>query len=848
MFRSVLRPAVIAWTLVGVLPSYAASSPSSTNVSLLTQAQGLPKDFHEHFFDVPLVVRMTLDGEALGEAIVVLSRDERIELIEFTDIRDSLIDASERDAWHALLQKGVPLGACNTACNNGLVAVHYSLANSEVAILSSNAERDLAAKQHFDLPVGGSTGIIVANNLNISGGQEQDFNGRYALQAMSSLGDWTQTVNGQLTKTGGPDGRTLHSINELHTQTEWHDHFFRLGYYAPSSQGLTRQLRNFGASPDTALGMMFGSSDSLAMDVARPSVYPIYVTANREAVVEVYRNGSLINTQQVQAGLHALDTRPLPGGIYEIEVRLLEDGQVTSTTEELVYKPINWSDTSKRWRYNTFIGRESKLLSNWEEQSEGGMTAGAAVNYLLHPRAVVGLSARQVKGKNQLGSSLDLGLGASTTAYANVYQTKDHGTGMDLHAMHNYGQGNVIFSHNRSWLDNRDTWETLDDGTRVRQRSPYAGQVSNSSLGINHRLDPQNSLSARVSHSDGQVEGVGLDLGWMRNGKLFGSDANWRLSVFDRPGTSSSGNQRNRGVDLSLSMALGREGKRVSASLGTRTSRDGSADRNASVGYQQDVDVGPLTSVSATAMADTYGVGVSGSAQFATAAAGGDVFMQQSSYNKALSGGLNLNSTLVVGGSKAMLSSAHGNEQAGMIVDVISDIDAIELRADDLSGAGAVLKPGRNFVPVTAYRNGTVRFDFEGVHAPAATIQPSSARYHLNKGGVEYRQVHIMKTVTVLGRLLDGNDEPLRGHHVINHASRGVTEADGFFSMELSEGTPTLEVRRNDQVKCRFALDSSMLRREGDVLMAGDLRCVEGTGKDRLASADNLVDVKTARN
>ncbi|MCP6559169.1 TcfC E-set like domain-containing protein, partial [Klebsiella pneumoniae] len=89
------------------------------------------------------------------------------------------------------------------------------------------------------------------------------------------------------------------------------------GHFTPNSDGLTRQLRSFGASPDTALGVMYGSSDSLAINNAKASVYPIYVTANRQAAVEIYRNGLLINTQAVAAGLQTLDTRPLPGGIYE---------------------------------------------------------------------------------------------------------------------------------------------------------------------------------------------------------------------------------------------------------------------------------------------------------------------------------------------------------------------------------------------------------------------------------------------------------------------------------------------------------------------------------------------------
>jgi hypothetical protein len=66
----------------------------------------------------------------------------------------------------------------------------------------------------------------------------------------------------------------------------------------------------------------------------------------------------------------------------------------------------------------------------------------------------------------------------------------------------------------------------------------------------------------------------------------------------------------------------------------------------------------------------------------------------------------------------------------------------------------------------------------------------------------------------------------MKGQHIVNHASRSVTEVDGFFSLEMSESAPTLEVRKNDQPVCAFTLDPSQLNRENDVLMAGDLRCV----------------------
>ena len=129
--------------------------------------------------------------------------------------------------------------------------------------------------------------------------------------------------------------------------------------------------------------------------------------------------------------------------------------------------------------------------------------------------------------------------------------------------MYNYGSGNLLVTHNRSWLDTTNTYETLSDGTRVRQRNVFIGQTSNSSLAINHRVSRKSSLNARVSYSDGNIEGVGVDLGWSQRTLLFGSDANWRLSLFDRPGSYSSGDARNRGVDLSVNIALGGPGQQM---------------------------------------------------------------------------------------------------------------------------------------------------------------------------------------------------------------------------------------------------------------------------------------------
>ncbi|AKS06151.1 CS1-pili formation C-terminal domain-containing protein [Pseudomonas trivialis] len=810
----------------------APTVPGTTPGSLLSQSKGLPEEFEQHFFDVPLAVRVELDQQFLGEAMIVLGRDDRITLLEFTDRGDSQLSAAISATWEQLLKDGMPLGGCEQSCPSQLLAVHYSLENSLVSILTENVERNAQVKQFYDQPQAGSLGMIFNNQFNLTGGQDESVAGRYGLEASSSIGNWSQAMNLQLSRVGGVDTTLYHAMHELYTQRELEGNFVRLGYFTPGSNGLTRQIRSFGANPDTAVGVMYGSSDSLLINNPKPSVYPVYVTASRQASVEIYRAGLLINTQPVAAGLQTLDTRPLPGGIYEVEVRLIEDGFTTSTTQELIYKPNNSRNADERWRYNTFVGQETKLLSNWDEQSSGFMTYGAGVNYLAHPRVILGLSTRKVREKMQYGTSIDWTLANSLSLYANVYQTQDHGTGVDLQTLYSYGQGSVVFSHNRSWLDTTRTYELLPDGTRIRQRNVFIGQTSNSSLSLNHRLSNKSSINSRLSYSQGNIEGMGVDVGWTQRGTFLGSDANWRLSLFDRPATSATGDNRNRGVDLSVSVALGAPGEQWSASIGTRTARDGGRDNNGSLTYTKTLDDHLLQSVSGTAIADTYGVGLSGRASFQSDELYGDTYVQRSSFNGRMSGGLNLSSTVAVGGSKAVLSSQPQRGGAGMIVDVETDLEDITLRADDLTGGSSRLRPGRNFVPITAYKSSTLAFDFDGNHPPAANIQPARTQYHLNKGGVEYRKISVMRTVTVLGRLIDGQGVPLKGHHVINHASRAVSEVDGFFSMEMNAGAPTLEVRYANQLLCQFRLDPSKARQESDVLMIGDLRCTPDTLAD----------------
>ncbi|MGH8464644.1 MAG: TcfC E-set like domain-containing protein, partial [Pseudomonas sp.] len=433
---------------------------------------------------------------------------------------------------------GRSLGDCRQNCPDGLRAVHYSLVNSQLSLLTNQAERQGEGERYHRLPEQGSYGLLLRNQLNLVGGADSP-SGRYGLQGQSSLGNWTALADGQVDRGSDSQQATRYHLEQLYGERLLEGKFFRLGYFTPSAQGLSRQPRLLGSSPDTTLGLMFGSSDSLAIDTGAPSATPIYVTPDRPAIVEIYRNGVLINSQPVQPGLQTLDTRVLPGGIYEVEVRVVEDGQVSSRSQEFIYKPSNWSSSDSSWRYNLFAGRQSSLMSNWDKAHDGSLSAGAIANYLLHPRAVVGVSLQHIDEAMQYGTSLDWDVQERFKLYGNLFHSQGRGNGYDLQAIHTYERGSLVASHSRSWLERPRAWQ---DG-------PLQQSVSQSALSISHRLDPRNSVSLRLSHDSGASQGSGADLGWSYYGKLLGSASNWRLSLFDRPGTAGTDQARSRGVN-----------------------------------------------------------------------------------------------------------------------------------------------------------------------------------------------------------------------------------------------------------------------------------------------------------
>jgi len=813
--------ALAAWLLGAacLLPLQVSAERAPSAVGLNTFGR-LPEDFEAHFFDVPLAVRVELDQRYLGDAMVVLSRDNRVQLLAFTDTEQSKEPSTLRQLWQQRLADGRVLGDCLQNCPDGLQAIHYSLANSQLSLLTSNAEKLDQDALYHRLPEQSGAGLLLRNQLNLVNDGNQT-TGRLGLLGQGNLHNWTTLADARVDRSATEQGDVRYRMHQLYAESLHDEHFFRLGYISVGAQGLVRQPTLLGRRPDSTLGLMLGSSDSLLVDSGQASAVPVYVTPNRPGIVEIYRNGSLINSQPVQPGLQALDTRVLPGGIYDVELRLLEDGLETSRSEVSIYKPSRWQNMDNRWRYNLYLGQQVELLSNWNDPREPSPAFGALSNYLVHPAAILGLSVQQVDADLQLGTSLDWDVHERFKFYASLNRTRGMGNSGDLQVTHTYPSGSLLLTHNQSWLEPRENARDDTSQRQVRSRTAFS---------VNHRVTSRSSATLRLEHSAGSASGLGADLSWAFNGTLRGHRSSVRLSLFDRPGTRSSAGARSRGVNLAMSMNLEREGRQLGVDAGSRASREGGNDPYASLWYRRNVDLGPVHSLGGSATLDSYGTSLAANGRFHSQALQGDAYAQSSSFNNNLSAGLNLESTLALGAGKLAIGGHNLPFEAGLIIDVESDLPGMKLRANDGQGLSAVLRPGRNIVPVTAFKSGHVRFDFDAKDVPPAQIQPLAVDYHLNRGGVGYHSLKVMRTVTVFGRLLDGQGQPLHGAHVVNDAGRTVAEVDGYFSVEMSESRPTLEIRHDAAGNCLLTLTPANFDREDDVLIVGDQRCVPSMG------------------
>lgn len=798
-----LRSILVSLSLLAVIPTSASQFDSISTVRALSeQVSQLPEGFREHFFSTPLSARIVLDGKVLGDAMVVLSENDTVQVMNFTDTIDSQYSKTEREVWLVKLSQPVTLGQCENSCPKELLAISFNLETAQLTLISESGR--FSPEQWLNLTETGSYGVILDNQFHFSGQTDYDPSLSWGMGLQSSIGHWTLLGRGQVDR--NPYSELNYGVRNLYLERELKGHFVRTGLFTPDSQGVLRQPNTMGARVQTITGVMFGSSTRRLVRGEQVSLYPIYVTANRESVVEVYQNDILIGSQLISSGLQLLDTKDLPNGIYDVELRIVEDGREVNRLQETIHKPTEWGNSGQRWKYNLFAGKESSWMNKSQRNQRTEMAFGGAMNYLVSSRWLAGMAVKSIGSDYQKGLTLEWNAKQAFKLHSSVYHTDDTGYGYDLQTLWSYRNGSISANHGQRW--------SIDHtGSEGQQKT------RNSSVALIHRLNDRDSISTRMSVNASNQ--LGYDVGYSTLSNILGTDIQWRLSAFDRPYSDMS-DSRNWGVTLNANFSLGRDKRRGDVSIGSRSESEGSRDLFVSASMNQQWDSGPISNSSLSITGDRHGLGVSNWNSFDGRLARGSSWAQYSTQGN-ISGGVNIDSSLVYGGGKAVVSTENRAHGAGLILDVDSDDPNVELMSYSSSGT-VKLTAGRNFIPVNAWEEGALELGFPYGESPALNIWPIQVSYQLNRGGVDYHRIRVMETVTVMGRVTDDSGRPLPGVRVINHAGRSVTEHDGFFTLEMHVHNPVVSIEHSDGESCELTLDMSQAK-DVDVLFSGDLVC-----------------------
>lgn len=767
-----MKKTLLALTLAPLLTQAA-------DMSLAANMRGLPADFKSYFYDSEVMAQVYLNDVQLFDAAVSLKENGDIFLLRTIE-ESQQIDPEVRALWAGVLQQGVSAGKCTKDCPSGLMAVEYRLDNSVLKLYTSRYETARTAGAFIAMPDETPGGVILFNDVTATNTSSSSRSWGINSSLSASFAGWSQKASFQSSGTEGQYHYSSSSLYELFSQKELQGSFVRLGFFTPD--GDTGNVQTSGFGYDTVAGAMWGTSDALLIGSDSVSAWPVYVTGRNQSIAEVWRDGRLINTQQLQAGIQVLDTRPLPGGIYDITIKISENGQTVDTQQAQIYKTQGWANPDKRWRMNLWSGQRRTLATgNGRVREDTPFAVGGGLEILAHPRAVLGFSGAATHEDRQLRTRANITLSPGDTLFAQYtlgntgYQTSQN---TDIRYYRNIPGGGSGSLYWRS---------TTTDIYGHRTKSRQQGDTWGSSLSV--RLPWSTSLILNGQYMNtAWRKGFGTDVSVTTLATLAGRDMNFRISAYDRPGFNNGG--RDRGVSFGVNISLVPSARHsLSAETGINQNQSYS-----SLNYQWQPGNGSIFrsmggGVSYSAQNTTIG----GNASVDTPYVSGDIYAQHNTQGSTNTAGGNLSQVLVIGGGK--VASVNGNSsrsmESALIVDVESENDTTILASGTM--AETHLSAGRNIVPAELWKKNIIQFTARG--GDSVQISPESQSVQMNRGSVQYIKVKAVKTITLVSMLQDERGTVLKNRYVSSDVSSAMINAEGVLTLDSGLANQKLTVR-----------------------------------------------------
>ena len=525
-------------------------------------------------------------------------------------------------------------------------------------------------------------------------------------------------------------------------------------------------------------GGSYGSvTQSLKRDASQ-SLIPVQVYLPAAGEVRIYRDGRLLGVQQKAMGNHELDASGFPAGVYEIKAEVIVAGQVHSSGMHRINKPYGSGPAGDlRWQVWGGMRRDSSSYSVRGAQDNHSSAVGGVSIGGRHWDATWNLSAYYNRNtlveEAYLGYSVFDGLNVNLQNIIASDGTRRLITG--LNASLPYKLGSLSYSQEKAARGSRlSLWSELRENINASfyLSSLYARAGSlnlsyiRSGEGYRSRLQRRWDYNQRLY--SGRIGFLSLNLGNSYNSAGYG-------------GNDTS----ERYIGLNLAIPLGASFSAAYSLNEGRSNTDLSLGRSfdgpvsyASAGVSMQAGEGrDMTSYSGFAVFDTRIVSGSMSAMMG----------EDNSSFSIMSGG-------TMGWAEGRAGFGGSRANAGMVIDVPvndGDDDAAEAK---INNRVYPLSAGRNFVALPPYENYEIEVASTGNGTGSYEIGTERQLVTLYPGNVSYFQPGIKSMVTVFGRLLLPDGQPLTLANIKNPAGTAQSSADGRFTIDVDRRRPEVVV------------------------------------------------------
>lgn len=689
-----------------------------------------------------------------------------------------------------------------------------------------------ASSEYLGPSTSGFSGVI-NYSANAFQAKDEDLNGYLTLNTLSSYNEHHLMLDGSFY--AGANGADPEAdLDRALYERDFHGRQLAIGRV--EGWGMQSFASVSTMDDQSFVGASYGNNSQSYVDKSSVSLIPISLYLPSSGEARVFRNGRLIDIQRFSLGSHMLDTSRLPAGIYNVTVRIVIGGEVESSRQYRVNKPVQDSIPGGGFAWQVWGGYTSydddygsdhdfdssdQILSDDREENDSKRyddDAVFGVSIASHWHELMWSASLYQKGETSvLESSLSyplmnqLNLDISTLAASDgsgqfmpslTYQTS---FGSLWANASNTNEGDELnLDEDASWTVGGDIdlskWiEQLGTLSASYEEDYESGSFSGERTGQYTRLD----YSQTIFSNDYSL--LRLNLG-INNSSYKGDDDNEQyVSItFSLPvsGTMQAGlSHDSDGTDLDLEYerlfdgAIKSVGGNVSLNMGHEDERLDSY--NLYSDYQTRYVAG---AVGFMGDSDTYNTSVD--------ARGGVAWRGRH------------------------LAAGNAQGHSGIVVELPADVveQDRELVAQ-INGNRYPLNQHKTLIPLEPYHAYEVQILTGDYSKGAYNVDQSAQEITLYPGNIITINPVVKRMVTVFGRLMDESGVPMASIGVHNHIGRTVTDDDGYFSIDVSTLHPEVNVSLTQGPHARADVPIESIT-ESAVWM-GDLTCSSNAAQCR---------------